>query len=238
MKKEIDSKVYDGHILQQGLQFQIDNYYVPKEVNMKRRIELVLEAVNAKDSEKILDIGCGVGTFAFHTAQKGATSFGIDYSWESIKMAVKLVRKFNVAEKNHFLVGNTFILPFKDSFFDKVIAADFIEHITFEEKDKFLSEIYRVLKPKGLEIIFTPNGIREKIGEVYWKCRHLVFRDKIPTTDLHFGLTNKLQFEPLIRKYKFNFRLLYKDITRPYLAKIPLIRNFLSLNLLWILKKI
>ena len=238
MKKVIDSKCYDEHILKQGLEYQINNYYIPKEVSMKRRIEAVVEALNPKDNERVLDIGCGVGTFAFHASKKGATSFGIDYSRESIQAGAKLVKNFNGAKKNHFLVGDAFKLPFGNSSFDKVVAADFVEHITLKEKENFLKEIYRVLKPEGLGIIFTPNGIREKIGEVYWKLRHFLYKDKIPATDLHFGLTTKLEFEALMRKKKFNFTLLYRDVTRPYLAKIPIMRKFLALNLLWKIKKI
>lgn len=236
-EKKITSKTYDRHVASQGLQFQIGKYYKPKEISMKRRTKIVLEAINPKPQERILDIGCGVGTFAFHTAKKGAISFGIDYSYQSIEMAIKLVKKFNVAKSARFLVGNGFVLPFRDCSFDKVMALDFIEHITFDEKDKFLREMYRVLKPRGIGVIFTPNGVREKIGKVYWRFRHFVFGNKIHTTDLHFGLTDKWQFEPLLRRHKFKFKLAYKDITRPYLAKIPLIKNFLSLNLLWISKR-
>lgn len=98
-------------------------------------------------------------------------------------------------------------------------------------------EIYRVLKSGGTAVIFTPNAIREKIGDIYWKCRHLIFRNKIPTTDLHFGLTNRFQLEPLLKKNKFSFKLIYEDITRPYLASILLIKHLLSLNLLWVLRK-
>ncbi|MBN1255242.1 MAG: methyltransferase domain-containing protein [Deltaproteobacteria bacterium] len=129
------------------------------------------------------------------------------------------------------------MLPFKDNFFDKVVTVDFIEHITFEDKKLFFVEIYRVLKSGGTAVIFTPNAIREKIGDIYWKCRHLIFRNKIPTTDLHFGLTNRFQLEPLLKKNKFSFKLIYEDITRPYLASILLIKHLLSLNLLWVLRK-
>ncbi len=238
MKRIIDARVYNNHIKTQGLQFQIDNYYQPKEISMVRRVNVVLKELAPKQGEKILDAGCGVGTFAYHTAQIGSFSIGIDYSYESIKMALELNTKFNTSERSYFLVSNACILPFKDGFFDKVVSIDFIEHITFKDKKFFLEEIYRVLKPGGTAVIFTPNAIREKIGDIYWKCRRLIFRNNIPTTDLHFGLINRFQFEPLLKKHKFNFKLIYEDITRPYLARLPLIKNILALNLLWILRKI
>jgi ubiquinone/menaquinone biosynthesis C-methylase UbiE len=151
-------------------------------------------------------------------------------------MADGLATTFGTAETSHLLVSNV-DFPFKNSFFDTVVSADFIEHTTYEEKDQLLKEIYRVLKKEGTAIIFTPNGIREKIGEICWRFRRFIFRDNMPSTDLHFGLTNKFQFEPLLRKHKFQFALMYSDITRPYLVKIPVIGKFLCLNLLWILKR-
>jgi ubiquinone/menaquinone biosynthesis C-methylase UbiE len=238
MDKELDSKIYDRGILNQGMQFQIDNYYQPKEISMIRRVNIVLKELNIIGGEKILDIGCGVGTFAFHTAKKGAISFGIDYSYQSIKMAVKLCTKFNIKGKSYFLVSNAFNLPFRDNSFDKIVASDFIEHITYKGKDKFLREVYRLLKPTGLVVIFTPNGIRERIGEIYWRVRHCLWGNEIPVAPLHYGLTTRGEFECLLKNYKFSFRLIYRDVMRPCLAKIPLLRKFLALNLLWILKKI
>ncbi|MDP2753469.1 MAG: class I SAM-dependent methyltransferase, partial [Nitrospirota bacterium] len=188
-------------------------------------------------NEKILDIGCGVGTFAFHAAKAGAITAGIDYSVEFIRIAKILAKRYGISDKTKFVIGNAAILPFRDSSFDKIVSADFIEHITFEEKYALCAEIYRVLKPNGICVIFTPNGIREKIGDIYWHIRHLLFRDKVPTTELHFGLTHKYEFEKILKKNKLNFKLIYIDITRPYLAKLPLFKTFLSLNLLWIIKK-
>lgn len=237
MTENITPEIYDKHIISQGLQFQIDKYYEPKEIALRRRIEIVLRAINPQPQEKILDIGCGAGTFAFHCAKRKALSIGIDYSKDSIKTAQILSERYGVSQNTKFIIANAFNLPFRDSSFDKIVAADFIEHITLEEKETLLGEIKRVLKPEGISIIFTPNIIREKLGEAYWKVRHLLFADKVPSNELHFGLITRFQFESLLKKHQFHFRFTYKDITRPYLAKIPFLRHFLSLNLLWIIKK-
>jgi len=230
-------KIYDKHIIDQGIEFQIDKYYEPKEIPMRKRIDIVLETLKPQINEKILDIGCGVGTFAFHAAKAGAITTGIDYSVESIRIAKILAKRYGISDKTKFVIGNAAILPFRDSSFDKIVSADFIEHITFEEKYALCAEIYRVLKPNGICVIFTPNGIREKIGDIYWHIRHLLLRDKIPVSELHFGLTHKFEFENILRDNKLQFRLFYSDITRPYLARVPFLKVFLSLNLLWIINK-
>lgn len=233
----ITSKDYDERVMAQGLRFQIDNYYEPKETAMKRRIETVAEAMGSLRGEKVLDVGCGVGTFAYRCAVSGAKTVGIDYSFESIKAARTLAAKFGASASAAYMVSNGACLPFKDGYFDKVVAADFIEHITLDDKRSMLREVRRVLKPAGVAVIFTPNGIRENIGLVYRRMRRAIFGEKIPATELHFGLTTRGEFEKLCREEGFIVTTHYEDTTRPYLAAIPLVRNALALDLLSVLRK-
>ena len=57
MNREINSKVYDSDILQQGMQFQIDHYYEPKDISDIIRIEMVLHDLCLERGETVLDIG-------------------------------------------------------------------------------------------------------------------------------------------------------------------------------------
>ena len=84
MKGLVTSETYDSHILEQGLEFQVEKYYQPKEISLVRRIKVVLGAIAPKADEKILDVGCGAGTFTYHCAKAKAHSYGIDYSKESV----------------------------------------------------------------------------------------------------------------------------------------------------------
>lgn len=213
------------------------NYYQPKDYSSRRRIDSILKILDPKFGESILDVGCGVGTFAFHSAKLGARAYGIDYSRESVNVANELCVRFGVKQNTRFILGSAITLPFKNACFDKIVSADFIEHITLKEKEELVKEIYRVLKPQGFVVVFTPNGIREKIGNFYWRIRNVLFSDKIPFTELHYGLTHRCEFEKICEKNNFTFKLAYEDTTRPYLAKIPLLRHILALNLLWIMKK-
>lgn len=235
--KKITSATYDAHVMEQGADFQVRSYYEPTEASEKRRIAIILDHLDPRRGEKILDVGCGVGTFVFHSAKRGADGLGVDYSKESVRMARQLVGRYTIAGSARFVAAEVFHLPFKDSAFDKITAVDFIEHIRLEEKDFFLSEVRRVLKDNGIVIIFTPNKIREDIGAFYWGARHLFFRHKVPKNDLHYGLINKADFEKLLKKNGFSFDFHYYDTTKPCLAMWPLLKHFLSLNLLWVIHK-
>lgn len=237
MEEPVSYEDYDKHVIAQGLQFQIDNYYNPKNIEMKRRIEIILGKLKPVPNEKILDLGCGVGTFAYHCAKAEANTWGLDYSYESIKAAKELCDKFEVAKNTNFLVHDVKNgLPFSDSFFDKIVVSDFIEHITHKQKIGTLTDMKRVLKPDGTIIVFTPNGLREKLGEIKRKLQRLIGIE-VKETKLHFGLIDRFQFEKMIRNSGLKYKRYFYDVNKPFLAGLPLLKEVLALELLWIIKK-
>jgi len=238
MARIIDSAVYDHNVRVEGVQSQIDNFYQPVSVAQQRRIDFVLRDLSPQPRERILDVGCGVGTFVYHSSLRGAWSVGIDYSSVSVQVGRDLSRRFGTQERSAFAVATCLSLPFQDASFDKVVAADFIEHITDEEKIDLLAELRRVLKPGGSGVICTPNRIRERLGERYWHLRHVIRGDRVPKTDLHYGLIDRSAFESLLRKAGFSFRLRFADTTRPWLARLPLLKHSLALNLVWTIGKL
>lgn len=235
-KRPIIPRDYDLRIAQSPLQFQIDTYYEPTRLDYKRRNEIVLKALEPQVGEKILDVGCAVGTFVYHSAKAGAQAWGVDYSKKAIETARLLCQQFNIVTAEFIVTDAACKLPFEDGFFDKIVAADYIEHITQAQKESSLQEMSRVLKTGGRMVIFTPNGVRESIGFIARKGKRLIKED-ILETRLHFGLTNRFQFEQLLRKYNFEFRCSYHDIGRPYLERIPILKKWLCLNILWVIKK-
>lgn len=228
---------YDERISMQSLQHQLDNYYCPKDKAQAARIDFILSFLRPEKQEKVLDIGCGVGTFSFYCAQRQAQSTGLDYSRESVVTARQLVEKFGVARNTEFICCDACAkLPFADAIFDKIIAADFVEHIDDAQKQNLLSEMHRVLKPEGRLIIVTPNGLREMLGSMMAEVR-AIFGLYSPETRLHYGLTNRFKFEKLLSRAHFSFKRRFFDISRPLLAKMPLFKEFFSLDILWVIKK-
>jgi len=234
--KKITTKDYDERVSAQTVRFQIDNFYNPGDQGAKVRIDFILYFLKPRTGEKILDMGCGVGSFAYHCAKAGARTCGVDYSNESILIAKQLTKELGVGANTEFICRDAAEkLPFDDRSFDKIVAADFIEHIDDIQKRAVLSEMIRLLKPGGIMIIFTPNGIREKMG-IIKSAFFRLFGLNAPQTRLHYGLTDRFKFEKMLKDMNLAFDRRFFDSKRPYLAKMPVLNEILSLDILWVIK--
>jgi ubiquinone/menaquinone biosynthesis C-methylase UbiE len=97
---------------------------------------------------KVLDVGCGIGgTARLLTTLYGCFVTGIDIIDEYCQTAVKLSSLLKLNNKTEFKTFDGSKFPFDDEKFDVV----WTEHVqmNIEIKDKFYSEIYRVLKSGG-----------------------------------------------------------------------------------------
>lgn len=111
----------------------------------------IVNLLEKNNKAVMLDLGCYDGILTTKLANKLNTKnvYGAEISNEQIKIAKKKgikVKKFDLNTKFNF----------PDNFFDVVIANQVIEHLYNSEN--FLSEIFRVLKPKGYAIISTENA--------------------------------------------------------------------------------
>jgi len=234
---DIDARAYDADVEREGLEYQVGHYYEPTDAAMARRIDVVARHIDLRPGERVLDIGCGVGTFAFHAAKKGARGIGVDFSRKSLEAARILTARYGLEDRTSFVAAEASALPFRNGAFDKVVAADFVEHITDRQKVKLMREMVRVLSDDGAIVVFTPNKIREDVGRWYRMARHCLLGEKMPQNVLHFGLTDRRSFERVLKDMGLSFDFFYYDMTRPFLAHWPLVRHILSLNLLWVIRK-
>ena len=114
-------------------------------------------ALGDVNKRRILDVGCGDGTYAFVLSELGAIVSGQDLGAQQIEIARSRTYGPDNTRSGHFICGNAENLMFEPNSFDCVFSADFFEHIDIETKRKVLGEIYRVLVPGGLLVIKTPN---------------------------------------------------------------------------------
>ncbi|HVO90514.1 MAG TPA: methyltransferase domain-containing protein, partial [Casimicrobiaceae bacterium] len=99
-------------------------------------------------SNRVLDVGCGLGGPARHIAATfGCHVTGVDLSRDFIAAAVYLTQRCGLSERMTFRVGNALHLPFEDGAFDAV----FLQHVAMNIEDRaaLYIETRRVLAPGG-----------------------------------------------------------------------------------------
>jgi demethylmenaquinone methyltransferase/2-methoxy-6-polyprenyl-1,4-benzoquinol methylase len=111
----------------------------------KKVVQLVVE----KKPESVLDIATGTGDLAISFAEFDIPKIvGFDLSEGMLAVARKKVATQKITDKIEFLQGDSEEMPFESNSFDAITVAFGVRN--FEELEKGLAEILRVLKPGGI----------------------------------------------------------------------------------------
>ena len=119
------------------------------------------DRLGLRRGERLLDLGCGGGRHAFEAARRGARVVALDAGAEEID-AVRAVLAA-MAEAGELdgggeamaLRGDARRLPFADGTFDRVIAAEVLEHVP--QDTVAMAELARVLRPGGTIAVTVPR---------------------------------------------------------------------------------
>lgn len=113
-------------------------------------LKLMLDGLGVDSDSKLLDLGCNTGQ-SMHRAHQwtGCSVWGVDQNRHGIEKGRELFPQYEF----EWYEGQ--VLPYEDEMFDAVMINHVIGHV--KEPVKFLSEVYRVLKPGGRAGIVTPN---------------------------------------------------------------------------------
>jgi SAM-dependent methyltransferase len=141
----------------------------------REREENLLELVEPRGTETLLDLGCARGDASFFFAPRVGHVIGLDGEPLAISLARQRAREQGVANVT-FLQADAGRFPeLADSIVDVAGAFDFLEHVTDETLARMLSEVRRVLKTGGRFVAYTPN--REHLVERL-KARNFILRQQ------------------------------------------------------------
>jgi len=115
--------------------------------NVRMREKPVLKFLDVQSTDKVLDVGCGLGYFLWKLKKTGAQLHGIDTSPESVAYVHNHITP-------HTVVAGCEKIPYPDNTFDKALFCEVIEHVA--DTASAIREIRRVLKPGGRLIVTTP----------------------------------------------------------------------------------
>lgn len=149
----IDESYYDNTSYFSDLSEALDNLEHPLQ---KFRIKTLLKLYTPRKSERVLDLGCGWGTFSFVLAPMVKNVTGIDFSKKSIELCKTKLRKTKL--KNvRFIRADAQKTDLQASSFNYIIGADLFEHLYPEQSVNVIKECRRLLKHGGRLVIWTPH---------------------------------------------------------------------------------
>ncbi|MEM6252044.1 MAG: methyltransferase domain-containing protein [Cyanobacteria bacterium P01_D01_bin.156] len=117
-------------------------------------IEEILRWSHVDTPQSILDVGCGIGGSTLYLASKyRATATGITLSPVQAARGEARAKTVGLGDHVDFQVADALAMPFADNSFELVWSLESGEHMP--DKEQFLQECCRVLKPGGKLIIVT-----------------------------------------------------------------------------------
>jgi ubiquinone/menaquinone biosynthesis C-methylase UbiE len=175
----------------------------PPDLELRRRF--ALSDITAGD--RVLDLGCGAGDLTAYLAQVAPQTVGADVAEAALARA-----RARHPDLELRLISLDGPLPFDDGAFDVVWSSEVIEHVA--DTARWLSEVRRVLAPRGRLLLTTPDHgrLRLLLGGVERYCD--------PVGD-HLHLYTARSLHSLLRDFGF------ADITVRAAGGVPLLRRLL-----------
>jgi SAM-dependent methyltransferase len=125
------------------------------------------DRLGLRPGDRVLDMGCGAGRHAFEMFRRGADVVAFDQDGDELAGVLDLFGAMRAAgeapagAEADIKQGDALALPFADGEFDRVVAAEVLEHIP--DDAAAMAELARVLRPGGTVAVTVPRWLPERV---------------------------------------------------------------------------
>jgi demethylmenaquinone methyltransferase / 2-methoxy-6-polyprenyl-1,4-benzoquinol methylase len=146
-KKEQVGKMFDSI----AHKYDFLNHFLSLGIDKSWRRKAIKKLKN-RTINNLLDVATGTGDLALTASKKlGCNITGIDLSEQMLVIGRQKIEKLQLSKTINLIQGDSENLPFASDFFDAVTVAFGVRN--FENLDKGLLEMQRVLKPGGVAVV-------------------------------------------------------------------------------------
>jgi cyclopropane-fatty-acyl-phospholipid synthase len=125
-----------------------DDFDEPLEVAQERKLETVCAKLELRAGERVLDVGCGWGSFPVHAASRhGVDVVGITLSEPQARLARERAAAAGVADRVEIRVAD--YRELRGERFDAIASIGMVEHVGEDRIDLYARQLAGLLEPGG-----------------------------------------------------------------------------------------
>jgi len=141
----------------------------------EKKLDLVCRKIGLQPGMKVLDIGCGWGSFAKYAAEKyKAEVTGITVSREQVELGERLCKGLPVEirfQDYRDVTGD----------FDSIVSLGMFEHVGYKNYRTYMRVVNRCLKDDGLFLLQTIGGNESSVNTEPWIDKYIFPNSLIPS---------------------------------------------------------
>ena len=141
----------------------------------ENKLDMICQKIGLKSGMRILDIGCGWGSFAKYAAEKyGATVVGITVSKEQVALGKDLCKGLPVEIR---------LQDYRDinESFDCIVSVGMIEHVGYKNYKAYMKCAHRCLRDEGLFLLHTIGGNESVFAPEPWTNKYIFPNGMLPS---------------------------------------------------------
>jgi cyclopropane-fatty-acyl-phospholipid synthase len=143
------------------------------------KLELVCTKLDLQEGQRVLDVGCGWGSFAIHAAERhGVAVVGITLSEPQAELARQRVAQRGLSDRVEIRVQD--YRDVDDGPFDAVSSIGMVEHVGSNQIDLYARQLARLVKPGGRVLNHGIARLRHGEPEAGEFTQRYVFPDGAP----------------------------------------------------------
>ena len=145
------------------------------DIAQENKLELICRKLGLQPGMKVLDIGCGWGSFARYAAEKYQVKVvGITVSKEQVELARTLCAGLPIEIR---------LQDYRDvnEKFDRIISVGMIEHVGYKNYRTYMEVVHRCLEDNGLFLLHTIGGNKSVKSVDPWINRYIFPNGMLPS---------------------------------------------------------
>ena len=185
------------------------------------KLDLICRKINLRPGERVLDVGCGWGSFAKFAAQEyGADVVGVTVSREQVSLG---------REHCQGLPVDLRLQDFRDldEKFDHVVSIGMFEHVGYKNYRTYMETIHRCLNDGGSFLLHTIGNNTTQVTTDPWVYKYIFPNSVIPSMRQIAAASEELfvvedihniasHYDPTLRSWFDNFQRNWKTLKDRY----------------------